>query len=113
MTAVLTLIAGCLGVVAVIGGRALAANQPRQAWTAYRLYLPAKLTANEVFRLLTIIGAGTEPTGWLPRARTVVGLEVVATAEGMIRHYLVAPIEARDLLVAAVRGGLPGARIEE
>jgi type IV secretion system coupling TraD/TrwB family protein len=84
----------------------------RRTLLAFRLYLPHHLTADDAARWLGVIAAVTHPAGWSRFPLPPVGLEVVASQEGIAHYVLVAPA-LRGELLAGIQAALPGARLEE
>ncbi|WP_329051197.1 DUF87 domain-containing protein [Amycolatopsis sp. NBC_01488] len=113
MTLALIITIGGLAILGTIAGaRAFAALAWREALTAYRLRLPAKLTIDDVTRWLSMVAATTTAPQWSLLPTSPLELQVVATARG-IEHYLLVPKSAEAKFLGSVRAGLPGARVEE
>ncbi|MFD8492287.1 type IV secretory system conjugative DNA transfer family protein [Amycolatopsis sp. NPDC059657] len=99
-----------LGVI--VGARLLNSLRWRSSLTAYRLQLPAGLTADDVTRWLGMLAAHTHAPQWSLLPLPPIVVEVEADADG-ISHYVLVPRDQASHLLGSLRAGLPGARIEE
>jgi hypothetical protein len=104
-------IGGLVIVAVVFGARWLEMQHWRHTLVAYQLRLPSKLTIDEVARWLGMVAASTTAPRWSLLLDPPIGLEIVATARG-IEHYLLVPRSAEATLLATIRAGLPGARLQ-
>lgn len=111
------ILAIAIGIAGIAGmGLSLAVRQQRMlVWqrslVAFRLIVPADLSASQVTGWLTTVAASTHPVPLGFRPLPPVAVEIVASAHGITHYLLVARSETGKLL-AGVRAGLPGARIE-
>lgn len=113
MISALLVLAGGLSVfAAVLVARWLDARQWAGSLRAYRLHLPASLTAEDVTRWLTTVGALTHPPSWSLLPLPPVCLEVVGTRSG-VHHYLLLAQRTEARMLSGLRAALPGVRIEE
>jgi hypothetical protein len=112
IAAVAVLLAGLAVIAAVLGVRALDAAQWRRSLVAFRLHLPANLTADDVVGWLGMVAASTHAPRWFILPLPPLGLEVIATRRG-VAHYVLAPKGSQGKFLSSLRAGLPGARIEE
>ena len=111
MKAASVVLIGGLAVLAVIlRARALNARAWRRALVAFRLSLPAKLTADDVAQWFAALSAMTNPPRWALLPMPPVCLEILADARG-IRHYLLVSEGARDQVISGLRAALPGVRL--
>lgn len=91
--------------------RAADNNRWRRTLTAYRLRLPAQLTADDVAQWLSMVAAATHARQGSLLPLPPLGLEIVARRSG-IEHYVLVPRAAEARLLGTVRAGLPGARLD-
>lgn len=84
-----------------------------QAWTSrlstFRVQLPRGLSAEDVAAWLGMLAASTTPRRF--RMPQPIRVEVRASARG-IEHRISVPAAFESALLASLRGGLPGARLE-
>lgn len=84
----------------------------RRSLVAFRLTVPGGLAPEQIAAWLTGIAASTHPPVFSMVPLPPVAIEVVATRHG-VTHYLLTVRRDAGKLLAGLRGGLPGARIEE
>ncbi len=113
MSLALSTLLGGLAVLGLLFARDLAARRWATTLVAYKLLLPANLTAGQVARWLAMVAANTYPTRWPAASPSPVTLEISSTASGGIAHYILVAKNGQAKLLASLQAGLPGARIEE
>ena len=106
------LVIGLSGFGVVLVGRQIEGQRWRTSLVAYRLRLPADISVDAVTGWLSSVNASTHAVFLSLLPAPPVALEVVATARG-IEHVLLVPTSMRDVMLASIRGCLPGVRIEE
>lgn len=112
MSAGLLAACGLLLLGAVLMTRVLELRRWAANLRAFKLQLPANLTAGDVSRWLSTVAAATrQPRGALLPAAPVV-LELVADSRG-VRFFLLAAEGQQSTLLASLRAALPGARVSE
>ncbi|KDA44512.1 type IV secretory system conjugative DNA transfer family protein [Frankia sp. BMG5.23] len=95
----------------IIGMRALDARRWRATLVPYRLTLPSGLKPEDVAQWLALVAAATQTPRWSLLVLPPLGLEIVATQQG-ITHYVLLPKAAEARLLNTIRAGLPSARLE-
>jgi Type IV secretion-system coupling protein DNA-binding domain len=96
--------------VLVVGARWLNAKAWRRSLVAYTLGLPVSLSADDVAAWLGHLVASTHVPRFGLLVPPPVGLEVVATVDG-IRHILLVPKAMEGAVLAAIRAAIPGVRL--
>lgn len=112
MTLALVLLGGIAVFGVVLAARFGEACSWRRSLVAYRLMLPANLTADDVAAWLGGIAASTHAPRLSLLPYPPLALEVVASHRG-IAHYLLAPEKMRLTMLSGLRAAMPGARLEE
>lgn len=84
----------------------------RRSLVAYKLRLPTGLSVAQIGDWLGSLSALTHASWWWLLPAPPVVIEVTATAEG-IAHHLLIPAPMREAVLAAIRGHLPGIRIDD
>jgi hypothetical protein len=106
------LLAGLAILGVILAARAVEARSWRRSLAAYRLRLPAALSADAVTAWLTGIAASTHPEHWSLLPLPPVAVEIVASPSE-VAHYVLVVQRAEGKLLAGLRAALPGARLEE
>jgi len=84
----------------------------RRSLVAYQLRLPTGLSVAQISDWLGSLSALTHASWWWLLPAPPVVIEVTATPEGIVHHLLI-PAPMREAILAAVRGHLPGIRIDD
>jgi hypothetical protein len=104
----ITLSCGLATMVGVLGLREASRRQWQDSLLTYALRLPQGLRPDDVAAFLTAC-SGIRARRWQrPFVVRALGLEVVATAEG-IMHYLLVPARFSEVVLGALRAAIPGA----
>lgn len=96
----------------VVFGRLLDMRSWGKRLEAYELRLPSGLEVSAVQQWLANVAAMTHPPKWSLLYSPPVGLEVVASQNG-IRHYLLVPERNAEKILAGLRAAVPGVRVSE
>ena len=98
---------GVSGIAVVLIPRQISRTNWRSSLVAYALRLPSGLAAKDVSAFLTAC-TGVRARRWQrPFVVRAIGLEVVATSDGIIHHLLV-PAAYSDIVLGALRAAMPG-----
>jgi Helicase HerA, central domain len=112
MAALVILGAGLLVFGLILAARYLDVLAWQRSLVAFRVIPPTDLTIEQVTSWLTLVAASTHPPYLSLLPLPPVAIEITATAQG-ITHYVLATERAKGKLLAGLRSGLPGARLEE
>lgn len=116
MNSLLLLLVVLLGGLVILGMILLARWSQACDWqrslVAYRLRLPADLTADSVAAWLATVSAATHAPWWVLLPPPPLALEVVSSVAG-IEHILLVPEKMSGAILATLRGALPGIRVED
>ncbi|MFL6072793.1 MAG: type IV secretory system conjugative DNA transfer family protein [Mycobacteriales bacterium] len=77
----------------------------------FRLQVPATLSAGDLAGWLNLIAASSHPPRWSLLPKSVLGLEITSTREGIAFYLLVSGEQAEATLLSSLRAALPGARL--
>jgi hypothetical protein len=104
----ITIIAlGLTGIAGVLTAREISRRSWQRSLVAYALRLPRGLEVKNVSAFLTAC-TGIRARRWQrPFVVRAIGLEVVATSEGIIHHLLI-PAAYTEVVLAALRASMPG-----
>jgi hypothetical protein len=108
---VMVMLGGLGLVMLVVGARWVEAERWRRSLVPYRLGLPATLGADDVAAWLGHVVASTQAPRYGLLVPPPIGLEIVATADG-IRHVLLVPKAMEGAVLAGFRAVMPDVRLE-